>query len=95
MGTRIFTYLQIGICDNGLKGLAKYKVKEPTTDVEVIDEKIHRWAASKNLKKPTIPKDRDGFISKDTVRDIRKGDICEREIERLYPDIQLQTYVHI
>ena len=40
---------------------------------------------SKNLKKPTIPKDRDGFISKDTVRDIRKGDICEREIERLYP----------
>lgn len=71
--------------DNGLKGLAKYKVKEPTTDVEVIDEKIHRWAASKNLKKPTIPKDRDGFISKDTVRDIRKGDICEREIERLYP----------
>lgn len=71
--------------DNGLKGLAKYKVKEPETDIAVIDEKVRRWASSKNLKQPTIPKDRDGFISKDTVRDIRKGDICEREIERLYP----------
>lgn len=71
--------------NEGLKGLAKYKVKEPETDIAVIDEKVRRWASSKNLKQPTIPKDRDGFISRDTVRDIRKGDICERDIERLYP----------
>lgn len=71
--------------DEGLKGLAKYKVKEPQTEKAVIDEKVRRWASSKNLKQPTIPKDRDGFISKDTVRDIREGNICEREIERLYP----------
>lgn len=71
--------------DEGLKGLAKYKVKEPQKEIEVIAEKVRRWAASKNLRQPFIPKDRDGFISKNTTRDIRKGDICEREIERLYP----------
>lgn len=71
--------------DAGLKGLAKYKVKEPQTEKEFIDGKVRRWASSKNLKQPTIPKDRDGFISKDTARDIRKGNICERDIERLYP----------
>lgn len=71
--------------DEGLKGLAKYKIRDPQTDIEFIDGKVRRWASSKNLKQPTIPKDRDGYISKDTVRDIRKGDICERDIERLYP----------
>lgn len=71
--------------DEGLRGLAKYKVKEPETKAAVIDGKVRRWAASKNLKQPVIPKDRDGFISKATVKDIREGNISEREIERLYP----------
>ena len=70
--------------DEGLKGLAKYKVKEPQTEKECISEKVRRWAASKNLKQPTIPKDRDGFISRETTREIREGKVCEREIERLY-----------
>lgn len=70
--------------DEGLKGLAKYKVKEPDTELSEVEEKIHRWAASKNLEQPAIPKDRDGFISRQTTRDIREGKIYERDIERLY-----------
>jgi hypothetical protein len=72
--------------EEGLKGIAKYKVKEPETPIAELDgKKIHRWGASKNLKKPRIPKDRDGFISKKTVAEIREGKVAEREIERLYP----------
>lgn len=37
------------------------------------------------FKKADHSKRQRWIISKDTVRDIRKGDICEREIERLYP----------
>lgn len=71
--------------DEGLKGLAKYKVKEPENETEMISGKVRRWAASKNLKQPTVKKDRDGFISRETVKDIREGNVTEREIERLYP----------
>ncbi len=71
--------------DEGLKGLARYKVKEPETELEAIEKKVRRWAASKNLNPPKIPKDRDGFISKQTTKDIREGNVTEREIERLYP----------
>lgn len=77
--------------DEGLKGLAKYKVKEPETEIENIDEKVRRWASSKNLKQPKIPKDRDGFISKQTAKDIREGNVTEREIERLYPGYTVTT----
>ena len=84
--------LRVDFNDEGLRGLAKYKVKEPETEAGQIDGKIHRWAASKNLKKPYIPKDRDGFISKQTVKDIREGNITEREIERLYPGYTITSW---
>ncbi len=72
--------------DEGLKGLSKYKVKEPETSAAVEEGgKVHRWGASKNLKKPRIPKDRDNFISRKTVAEIREGSVTEKEIERLYP----------
>ncbi len=71
--------------DEGFKGIARYLVKEPQSSDAHIDGKIRRWNTSKNLKQPYIPKDRDGFISRDTAKDIREGNICEREIERLYP----------
>ena len=77
--------------DEGLKGLARYKVKEPETELEAIEKKVRRWAASKNLNPPKIPKDRDGYISKQTTKDIREGNVTEREIERLYPGYTVTT----
>lgn len=77
--------------DEGLSGLSKYKVKEPETEIAEIDEKVRRWAASKNLNPPTIPKDRDGFISRDMTREIREGKYTERDIERLYPGYTVST----
>lgn len=68
--------------DEGLRGLAKYKLKEP--EENSIDGKIRRWAASKNLKKPTELKERDGYISRKTTKEIFNGNITEKEIERLY-----------
>lgn len=77
--------------DEGFKGLAHYKIREPQTEKEIVEGKIRRWAASKNLKPPKIPKDRDGFISRRTTKDIREGNVTEREIERLYPGYTVTT----
>ena len=77
--------------DDGLKSLAKYKVKEPQTAAAEIEGKVRRWSTSKNLIQPEI-KERDNYISAATVEEIRKGDISEREIERLYPDYTLTGY---
>lgn len=76
---------------DGLQGLAKYKIKPPETENEQIDGKIRRWSTSKNLKQPQIT-ERDNYISKSTVRDIRRGDVSEREIERLYPGYTVTEY---
>ena len=77
-----------------MTALAKYKVKEPETKIEEIDGKTRRWSTSKNLKQPTIT-ERDNRISKATVEDIRRGNICEREIERLYPGYTVTSYTAI
>lgn len=71
--------------NEGLKGIAKYIVKEPETETAIVEGKVRRWCSSKNLKQPFIPKDRDGYISKKTSKQIRMGEVTEREIERLYP----------
>jgi hypothetical protein len=78
--------------DEGMIGLAKYKIKEPETEIASIKGKVHRWSASKNLKKPVTLPDRDGFISKETTKDIREGNISEREIERLYPGYTITSW---
>lgn len=70
--------------EEGLIGLSKYKVKEPETEIAEIDEKVRRWAASKNLNPPKIAKDRDGFISRETAREILEHKYIERDIEKLY-----------
>ena len=80
--------------EEGLTALAKYKVKEPENKIEEIDGKTRRWSTSKNLKQPTIT-ERDNHISKATVEDIRRGNICEREIERLYPGYTVTSYTAI
>ena len=77
--------------DDGLKALARYKVKAPQTAAAEIEGKIRRWSTSKNLIQPEI-KERDNYISAATVEEIRKGDISEREIERLYPGYTLTGY---
>ena len=77
--------------EQGLKGLAHYKVKEPETAAAVIDGKVRRWCSSKNLKQPYVPKDRDGFISKRATREIREGYISDKEIERLYPGYSVSS----
>lgn len=77
--------------NEGLKALAKYKVKEPENPAEVIEGKVRHWSSSKNLKQPTTD-ERDNYISKATVEDIRKGNISEREIERLYPGYIVTSY---
>lgn len=69
----------------GLRGLAKYKIRP---DDEVIEGKFKRWCASKNLSRPQ-PKERTGYISRRTVEDIRKGNITERELERIYPGYEI------
>lgn len=83
--------------DEGVKGLSKYKVRDPETSIAEINEnkKIHRWAASKNLKKPRIPKERDGYISKKTVAEIREGAVTEKEIERLYPGYTITEWTSL
>lgn len=77
--------------EEGLKALAKYKVKEPETESAAIDGKVRRWSSSKNLKQAeTIEKD--NRISKRTVEKIRRGEVTEREIERLYPGYIITNY---
>lgn len=80
--------------DEGVKGLSKYKLKEPETISAKIEsgQKIHRWAASKNLRQPKILKERDGYISKKTVAEIREGAVTEKEIERLYPGYTITSW---
>lgn len=68
--------------ENGMQGMSKYMVCNP--DKPDIDGMYKRWIQSKGLKKPEC-RERAGYISKKTVKDIREGKVTEREIERLYP----------
>lgn len=70
--------------EEGIKGLAKYTVKETETEAARVDGKVHRYLCSRNLKKPGV-KERDGRVSRKTVTKIRTGVISEREIEKMYP----------
>ena len=76
---------------SGLRGLAKYKVKKPQSREAELEGMHKRWLQSKNLKKPTEKK-RDGFISRRTVRGIRRGEVTEQEIERLYSGYRIAEW---
>lgn len=67
--------------DDGLVGIAKYLIKEPTLS--------KRWCASRNLEQPTEIK-RDGKISNKRVNEIAEGyaDVRE-ELEKRYDGYRL------
>lgn len=68
--------------EEGMEGMAKYLVCNP--DKPQVEGMYKRWIQSRGLKKP-VEKQRTGYISKQTVQDIREGGVTERELERLYP----------
>lgn len=68
--------------EEGMRGLSKYLVRNP--EKPEVEGMYKSWIQSRGLRKPAR-KDRTGYISKQTVQDIREGCVTEREIERLYP----------
>lgn len=68
--------------EEGMSGMSKYLVRNP--EKPQVEGMYKSWIQSRGLKKP-VRKDRTGYISKQTVQDIREGSVTERELERLYP----------